>query len=78
MPGGIELPVGVEGGIWDIAKLFVLFGLLLYLVFAVVVIREVKLMTRTVTGRLDSVVRVVAWVHFALSVGIFLVALIVL
>jgi len=78
MPGGIGLPAGFEGGIWAIAKIFVLFGLLLYLVFAVVVIREVKLMTRTVTGRLDSVVQVVAWVHFVLTVGIFLLALIML
>ena len=76
MPG-IELPVGVEG-VWSIAKLFVLFALLLYLAFAVVVVREVKLMTRTVTGKLDSVIHLVSWVHFALAVGLFLLALMVL
>ena len=74
----VELPAVIEGGVWGIAKLFVLLGLLLYLAFAVVVIREVKLMTRTVAGKLDSMIHLVAWAHFALSVGLFLLALLAL
>ncbi len=69
------IPAGLETPIWSIAKLVVLFGLLVYLVFAVVVIRQVQLMTRTVTGDLDHIIRAVSWIHFALAAGIFLATL---
>lgn len=65
----------LESNIWEITKLVVLLGLIFYLVFAVVVIRQVQLMTRTVTGELDHVVRVVAWVHFVIACSIFVLAL---
>jgi hypothetical protein len=73
-----QIPGGLDGRIWDIAKLFVLVGLLVYLVFAIVVIRQVQLMTRTVTGDLDKAIRVISWVHFGLSAGIFILALLFL
>ena len=74
----VQIPAEFERSIWGIAKLFVLVGLLLYLAFAVVVIRQVQLMTRTITGELDGKIRVVAWVHFGFAVGIFLLALLFL
>ncbi|MCH7951602.1 hypothetical protein IH980_02630 [Patescibacteria group bacterium] len=74
----VQIPAEFEQSIWGIAKLFVLVGLLLYLAFAVVVIRQVQLMARTVTGELDGKIRAVAWVHFAFAVGIFLLALLFL
>lgn len=73
-----QIPAGFEGRIWEIAKLFVLTGLLFYLVFAIVVVRQVQLMTRTVTGELDKAIGIVAWAHFALTAGIFLMALLFL
>lgn len=74
----VQIPAEFESTVWGLAKLFVLVGLLLYLAFAVVVIRQVQLMTRTITGELDGAIRVVAWVHFAFAVGIFLLALLFL
>lgn len=72
------IPAGLEAPIWEVAKFLVLFGLLFYLVFAVLVIRQAQLMTRTLTGQLDRPIRVFSWIHFALAVAIFLLALIVL
>lgn len=73
-----QTPLEFDGRIWEIAKLFVLTGLLFYMLFAIVVIRQVQLMMRTVTGELDRAIRSVAWVHFILAVGIFLMALLFL
>jgi hypothetical protein len=66
------IPAGLEAPIWGVAKLVILVGLLFYLVFAVVVIRQVQLMTKTVAGELDRTIRIVSWIHFALVVGVFL------
>lgn len=73
-----ELPFPIDERIWLVVKVFVLFSLLLYLAFSILVIRQVQLMTRTVTGKLDHRIRVVSWVHFLLTAGIFLGALLFL
>lgn len=77
---GVTIPEGFEGGVFQVVKLAVLFSLLLYLVFAVVVIRQVQLMARTVQveGKLDGAIRLVSWIHFTLAIVIFLLALFVL
>lgn len=74
----LRIPASLEAPVWEVAKFLLLFGILLYLVFAVLVIRQVQLMTRTLTGEMDQVVRILSWVHFGLAVAIFLLALVVL
>lgn len=64
--------------IWSVAKLFVLFGLLLYLAFAVVVIRQVNLMIHALDGILNLPVKTIAWVHFLLALAVFLLAIFLL
>ena len=66
------IPAGLDAPIWWVVKLIILVGLLFYLVFAVVVIRQVQLMTKPVAGELDRTIRIVSWIHFALVVGVFL------
>lgn len=56
-------------------KIIVLIGLLLYMAFSLLVIRQAKLMTRTVTGTLDRQILIVSWIHFGLTASIFIVAL---
>lgn len=63
---------------WGMAKVFVLVGLAVYVVFAGVMIKQVKLMRETINLGLDRWVITVAWGHFFLAVTIFLVALIFL
>ena len=64
--------------VWGVVKFFVLFGLLLYIVFAVVVIRQVQLMSHSLNGTLDLPLRLIALIHLGLTVGVFLLALLVL
>ncbi len=64
--------------IWSVMKVLVLFGLLLYLVFAMVVIRQVKLMSGTLNGTLNIPLRLIATVHMIFAVCVFLFALVVL
>ena len=64
--------------VWGIAKLFVLIGLAVYVVFAFIVVRQVKLMTEVVSGILTGILRLVSWILFLFSVFIFLFVLLLL
>lgn len=64
--------------IWPIVKIFVLFGLSLYLIFALVVIRQVQLMTKTIKMNFEAPVKLLAIIHFLFAVAVFLFALIIL
>jgi hypothetical protein len=64
--------------IWEVAKVFVLVGLAVYVVFAFIVVRQVKLMTDVVSGILTGSLRFVSWVLFLFSIFIFLFVLLFL
>ncbi len=64
--------------IWNIAKIFVLIGLAVYVVFAFIVVRQVKLMTEVVSGILTGILQLVSWILFLFSVFIFLFVLLLL
>lgn len=57
--------------IWGMAKLFVLIGLAVYVLFAFIVVRQVKLMTEVVSGILTSFLRLIAWLFFLFSVAVW-------
>lgn len=59
-------------------KLLFLSGIALYIVFAFMVVRQVQLMTQTITIPFDPILRLIAWVHLFLAIGVFLLALIIL
>ena len=64
--------------LWLIAKIFVLFGLAIYLVFALVMIKQVKLMTSTLTLTIDKFVVLLTYAHLAFAILVFILALIIL
>ena len=64
--------------ILGIAKIFVLFALGLYIVFAFVVIKQVSLMTRTVEVGLEGFIKLIAWAHLIFAVVVFFIALTIL
>lgn len=64
--------------IWFIVKIFVLFGLLVYIIFSVVVVRQVNLMTETLRVGLETPLKIIALTHLILPVLVFLFALIIL
>lgn len=64
--------------VWGLAKIFALIGLAIYVVFAAVMIKQVKLMRETISLGLDRWLITVAWGHLFLAMAVLLVALIFL
>lgn len=64
--------------IWAIGKFFVLIGMAVYVVFAFLVVRQVKLMTEVVSGMLTNFLRFVSWVFFLFSIVVFILTLLFL
>lgn len=63
---------------WFFIKLLFLAALSIYVAFAVVVVRQVAMMSRTVKGSLNWLLKLITWIHFGVAVGVFVLALIVL
>lgn len=63
--------VGIS--IWLIVKIFFLVGLLVYLVFAFVVLRQINIMNETLDVGFEVPVRILGYVHF-----FFVIALIII
>lgn len=64
--------------IWFLAKGFVLLGLLVYLAFAAVLVRQVMLMTQTIKVSFEQPIRFFSFAHFFLAILVFLLALLFL
>lgn len=64
--------------IWDVAKIFVSFALLLYAAFAAVVVRQAGLMTETLHDQLAVIVKTIAFIHLAVAILVFFLALVIL
>lgn len=60
--------------IWFIVKIFFLIGLLVYVVFAGVVVRQVYLMTETLEAGFETPIKIVVWAHLGVAIGIFVFA----
>ena len=64
--------------IWAIAKVFVALALVLYVIFALVVVRQVQLMIDTLEVGLEKIIRMLAIGHLVFSIVVFALALIIL
>jgi len=76
MPEVLNTILGIN--ILQIGRVFVLIGLAVYIIFAFVVVRQVKLMTEVVSGMMTGFLRLVAWAFFLFSIFIFIFTLLVL
>jgi len=63
---------------FTIFKLFILLALLIYFVFAVLVVRQVKIMTDTFQTGFEWPLRLVSWLHLGLVILIFIIAILIL
>ena len=68
----------VNINIWGIGKVFVLIGLAVYVIFAFIVVRQVKLMTEVVSGILTGFLRLISWLFFLFSIFVFVFVLLIL
>jgi len=63
---------------WVLIKILFIIGFTLYLAFAAIIIRQVKIMSEVVEGLFIWPLRLLSWVHLGVAVFIFLLALIAL
>jgi len=64
--------------IWFVAKLFVLFGLGVYMVFAYVVLKQVRLMNETLEIGFEKSIKIMAQTHLILAALVFLLSIFIL
>ncbi len=64
--------------ILGIAKTFVLFALGLYIIFALVIVKQVSLMIKTVEVGLEGLIKLISWAHLIFAVTVFFIALSIL
>lgn len=63
---------------WLMVKFLLLVALTLYMAFAVVVVRQVEMMSRTLDVGFNSVLKLIAWVHLGAAILVFAAALVIL
>jgi hypothetical protein len=64
--------------VWTVGKIAILFALSIYILFAVIVVRQVKLMGQTLNGHLNFIIKLVGWIHLLVAIAAFLLALFIL
>ncbi|MEK7525955.1 MAG: DUF5657 family protein [Patescibacteria group bacterium] len=64
--------------IWAIVKILFLFAIAIYVVFAIVVVRQVGLMTKTLEVGFEIPIKFIAWLHLLFALGTFVLALLIL
>ena len=64
--------------IWLVVKIAALILLGLYLIFALIVVRQIKLMTSTLSLGFEAPIIMLGYIHLAFAVLVFLAALIIL
>lgn len=64
--------------VWLIGKFAVILGLGIYSVFAFVIVRQVTMMTKTLQIGLEPTLKVFAFLHFFLAIGLILISIFIL
>lgn len=63
---------------WGIVKVFVIIIFFLYLGFALVLVRQVGLMSKTLDGEFKKVLKLVSWIHLLAAVLVLLICFLIL
>lgn len=64
--------------VWWLIKILFLLALLIYIAFAVIIIRQIGLMSKTLHTEFAIPIKLIAWIHLAAAILIFLLALVIL
>ena len=59
-------------------KWFFVVGLVMYVAFGVVIVRQVGVMTEAVEDEFNGVIFILVWAHLLLAVGLLILAIVVL
>ncbi|MFC1625596.1 DUF5657 family protein [Patescibacteria group bacterium] len=63
---------------WAVVKIFVLILLVMYIIFSVVVVRQVQLMTKALEVGFETQLRFLSFAHLIFAVIVFFIALAIL
>jgi hypothetical protein len=72
----VDLIPGISN--WIIVKIAILILLGLYLMFCLIVTRQVKLITSTISSGFELSITMFGYIHLAFAVFVFLAALVIL
>lgn len=64
--------------IWSIMKIFIILFLVIYIVFAFVVVRQVQLMTQTLEVGFEGQLKFLAFIHLLFAVATLILAFLIL
>lgn len=64
--------------IWPILKIFIIILMVIYIVFAFVVVRQVQLMTDTLEVGFEPQLRLLTFIHLLFAIAVLIFALIIL
>lgn len=64
--------------VFIILKALVLFGLGMYIIFSVVIVRQEQLMAQVLEESFEPVLRIATYLHLIASIGLFVFALLLL
>lgn len=70
--------IEVPAVIFTIVKLLVLFGILLYSIFAAIIVRQEQLMANVLEESFEPVLRMITIVHLVAAIAVFAIALLLL
>jgi len=57
-----------------LAKILALFAIGLYIIFALVIIKQVGLMVKTVEVGMEGIIKLIAWAHLIFALVVFFIA----
>lgn len=66
------------GAAWIFIKIFALIGLVVYLVFAAIIVRQEQLMANVLEETFEPILRVMSLIHLIAALAVFLLAIIIL
>jgi hypothetical protein len=64
--------------IWGLFKILTVVGIFIYVLFSLVIIRQVDLMTEVLSGRLNPGIKIVAFIHLGFAIVVLISALLFL
>jgi len=72
------IPENAGSLMWIGMKLMVLLGILIYIVFAGIIVRQEQLMVKTMEAASEKILSFFVWLHLAIAIVIFFFALTIL
>lgn len=71
-------PAILDISVWSVVKIFLVFGFVVYSIFAAVVVKQVQVMTETLRTSFSSYIKMISVLHLILSLAVLVLALVIL